>query len=120
MQNSTVYDEVYTDILSEEEAYLTAFNDLAEGGHIETRSGDFWNSSVKLYMRNDTDYRFEQAYIFNFCKYNTEELLDTVTTDILEIEPHSEYTVSIDVPQSARNGYSVNYSYYILDVDIAD
>lgn len=118
MQNSTVYDRVYTNILSEEEAYLTALSDLAESGHIEVKDGDFWNSTIKLYLRNDTDYKYEQIYIFNFCRYNSDELLDSITTDTLEIEAHSEYTVSIDVPQSARSGYTVNYSYYILDVDI--
>lgn len=120
MQNSAVYDRVYTDILSEEEAYLTALNDLAESGHVEEKNGDFWNSTIKLYLRNDTGYKYEQVYIFEFCRYNSDEVLDSVTTDTLKIEPHSEYTVSIDVPQSARSGYSVNYSYYILDVDIAD
>ena len=120
MQNSAVYDRVYTDILSEEKAYLTALNDLAESGHMEVKDGDFWNNTIKLYLRNDTGYKYEQAYIFEFCRYNSDELLDSVTTDILEVEPHSEYTVSIDVPQSARSGYSVKYSYYILDVDIAD
>lgn len=119
MQNSAVYDRVYTDILSEEKAYLTALSDLAESGHVETKDGDFWNSTVKLYLRNDTDYKYEQIYVFRFCRYDSDELLDSVTTDTLEIEPHSEYTVSIDVPQSARSGYSVSYSYYILDVDVA-
>ena len=119
MQNSAVYDRVYTDILSEEKAYLTALNDLAESGHMEVKDGDFWSNTIKLYLRNDTGYKYEQAYIFEFYRYNSDELLDSVTTDILEVEPHSEYTVSIDVPQSARSGYSVNYSYYILDVDIA-
>ena len=118
MQNSAVYDRVYTDILSEE-TYLTALSDLAESGHVEAKDGEFWNSTIKLYLRNDTDYKYEQVYIFEFCRYNSDELLDRVTTDTLEVEPHSEYIVSIDVPQSARNGYSVNYSYYILDVDIA-
>ena len=118
MQNSTVYDRVYTNILSKEEAYLTALSDLAESGHIEVKDCDFWNSTIKLYLRNDTDYKYEQIYIFNFCRYNSDELLDSITTDTLEIEAHSEYTVSIDVPQSARSGYTVNYSYYILDVDI--
>ena len=119
MRNSAVYDRVYTGILSKEEAYLTALSDLAEGGHVEVKDGDFWSNTIKLYLQNDTDYKYEQVYIFEFCRYNSDELLDSVTTDTLEVEPHSEYTVSIDVPQSARSGYSVNYSYYILDVDIA-
>ena len=120
MQNSAVYDRIYTDILSKEEAHLTVLSVLAESGHIETKDGDFWNNTINLYLRNDTDYQYEQVYIFEFYKYNSDELLDSVTTDTLEIEPHSEYTVSTDVPQSARSGYSVNYSYYVLDVDIAD
>lgn len=120
MQNSTVYDNAYTGILAEEEAYLTALNDLSENGHVETKAGDFWYNTVKLYLQNDTDYSFSQTYIFNFCQYNTDVLLDTVTTDVVEIEPHTEYIVSIDVPQSARGGYSVNYSYYITAINGLD
>ena len=119
MQNSTVYDRTYADILSNEEAYLTALSDLAERGHVEMKDGDFRNSTIKLYLRNDTDYKYEQVYIFEFCRYKSDELLDSVTTDTLEIEPHSEYTVSIDVPQSARSGYSIHYSYYILNVEVS-
>lgn len=118
MQGSTVYDEIFTNILSEEKAFLNALSDLAESGHEKAKDGDFRNSTITLYLQNNTDYKYEQAYIFEFYKYNSDELLDSVVTDTLKIEPHSEYTVSIDVPQIARNGYSVRYSYYILDVDI--
>lgn len=118
MQNSAVYDGVYSDILYKEKRYLTALSDLSESGHEKAKDGDFRNSTITLYLQNNTDYKYEQVYIFEFYKYNSDELLDSVVTDTLKIEPHSEYTVSIDVPQIARNGYSVSYSYYILDVDI--
>lgn len=120
MQNSAKYAEVYTDIISEENAMLTAFEELFEKGHVVARDGEFRNSTVKLHLRNDTEYKFDQTYVFNFYNYNGDKLLETVTVDVLGIEPYAEYTVCIDVPRSARNGYSVDYSYYYLHIDIPD
>ena len=120
MCSNSEYEAVYSNILAQEEAFLTAFNKIDENGHIEVKNGNFWTSSITLYLKNDTDYAFEQAFVFNFYSYNGDKFLETVTTDVLKIAPNSEYTVSLDVPQSARNGYNVNYSYYILSIDDID
>ena len=120
MQNSSKYTEIYSDIIPQEEALLTAYEELGENGHIATRNSEFWYSEVNLYLRNDTKYGFDQTYIFNFYNSTGSKLLDTVTVDVLGIEPYSDYTVRINVPQSAANGYSVEYSYLYLDVDIPD
>lgn len=120
LQNSSRYAEMYNGIISEEEAMLTAYEELDEKGHVTAQDGEFLYSQVRLYLKNDTEYSFDQAYIFNFYEYNGSKLLDTVTVDVLGIDPHSEYTVCIDVPKSATNGYSVDYSYYYLNIDIPD
>ena len=120
MQNSSKYAEVYADILSKEEAMLMAYEELNEKGHVVSRNGEFQYIQIKLYLRNDTKYSFDQTYIFDFYNYNGGKLLDTVTVNVFGIEPNADYTVCINVPQSARNGYSVNYSYYYLDVAIPD
>jgi hypothetical protein len=120
MQNSSEYAEVFTDLISREEAMLTAFEELNEKGHIPTRNGEFWYSQVKLYLRNDTKYRFDQTYVFSFYDYNGDKLLETVTVDVPGVEPYSDYTVCIEVPQRARNGYSVEYAYYYLDITNLD
>lgn len=120
MQNSPEYAQVYTDIIPEEEALLTAFQELSEKGNVVTKDGDFWSGTVKLYLRNDTEYKFDQTYQFDFYNYKGDTFLESVTVDVLGIEPYAEYTVSINVPWSALNGYSVNYSYYFLDITIPD
>lgn len=120
MKNSSKYAETYTDIISQEKALLTAYEELNEKGHIVTQDGEFWTGTVKLYLRNDTEYKFDQTYVFNFYNYNNDTFLETVTVDVLGIEPYAEYTVCIDVPLSAQSGYSVDYSYYVLNIDIPD
>ena len=120
MKNSSKYEQVYTDILAKEEAVLTAFQELHEKGHIATKVGDFKFDIVTLYLKIDNKYKFDQTYQFDFYEYEGDEFLESVTVDILGIEPYSEYTVSIDVPQSARNGYTVDSSYYYLDIVIPD
>ena len=118
MQSSSQYSKVYKDIISKDDAMLTALVKLGEKGHVATQDGEFLYSQVTLYLKNDTEYQFDQTYIFHF--YNGNQLLDTVTVDVLGIEPYTEYTVCIDVPQAALSGYSVNYSYYVSDVEIPD
>lgn len=120
MQNSSKYAQVYTDIIPKEEAMLDALEELGEKGNVVTQDGVFGNSTITLYFRNDTEYKFDQTYIFDFYGYQSDNFLETVTVDVMGIEPYAEYTVCIDVPKSARNGYSVEYSYYFLDVDIPD
>ena len=118
MQNNSKYSEVYNNIIPKDEAMLTALEKLSEKGHVTTQNGEFWYNQINLYLRNDTEYSFTQTYIFNFYDYNGGKLLETVTVDVSKVEPYTDYKVCIDVPQSARNGYSVDYSYYIGDVDI--
>lgn len=118
MQNSSRYSKVYKDIISQDNAMLTALVKLNEKGHIATKDGEFGYSQVNLYFKNDTEYQFDQTYIFHFYNYSGDQLLDTVTVDVLGIEPYTEYNVCFDVPQAALNGYSTNYSYYILNVEI--
>ena len=120
MQNSSKYAEVYNDIISEEEAMLAAFEELFEKGNVVTQDGDFWTNEIRLYLRNDTEYRFDQTYSFDFYNYEGNQFLETVTVDVIGIEPYAEYTVCVDVPQCARNGYQVKHSYYYLDIDIPD
>lgn len=120
MQSSSQYSKVYKDIISKDDAMLTALVKLSEKGHVATQDGEFLDSQVTLYLKNDTEYQFDQTYIFHFYNYNGNQLLDTVTVDVLGIEPYTEYTVCIDVPQAALSGYSVNYSYYVSDVEIPD
>lgn len=120
MENSSEYEAAYSDILPQEEAFLDAFGEIDEKGHVDVKDGNFWSNSVTLFLRNDTDYTSEQIFVFDFYSYGGDELLESITTDTLKIEPNSEYTVSVDVPQSARNGYTVRYSYCILDIDIPD
>lgn len=120
MQSSSQYSKVYKDIISKDDAMLTALVKLSEKGHVATQDGEFLYSQVTLYLKNDTEYQFDQTYIFHFYNYNGNQLLDTVTVDVLGIEPYTEYTVCIDVPQAALSGYSVNYSYYVSDVEIPD
>ena len=120
MRNDSEYEAVYSNILPREEEFLTAFNEVSENGQVPVKDGNFWTSTVSLFLRNDTNHTFEQAFVFNFYSYSGEKFLETVTTDVLKIAPNSEYTVSINVPQSARNGYNVNYSYYILSIDDID
>ena len=120
MENSSKYDELYPDIISQEAALLDAYKELEEKGHIATRNGEFWYSQINLYLKNDTAYSFDQTYIFEFYNSTGSKLIDTVTVDVLGVEPFSEYTVRINVPQSAANGYTVEYSYFYLDLDIPD
>ena len=118
MDNSSEYEVAYSDILPREEAFLDAFSEIDEKGHVVVKDGNFWSNSVTLFLRNDTDYTSNQTFVFDFYSYSGDDFLESVTTDALKIEPNAEYTVSIDVPQSARNGYNVKYSYYILDIDL--
>lgn len=120
MSNSADYDSAYSNIIAKEEATLEAFEELDEKGRVETKAGDFWYNVVNLHLRNDTDYRFEQAYVFNFYDRSGNTFLETVTTEVFTVEPREEYTVTVGIPKSASNGYSVNYSYYINDIDIPD
>lgn len=120
MSNNADFDSEYRNVIAKEEAMLEAFKELAEKGHTETKAGDFGYKTVTLNLRNDTDYRFGQAYIFNFYDRSGNSFLETVATDVFTVEPYEEYTVSVDIPKSASNGYSVTYSYYINDIDIPD
>lgn len=120
MQNSSKYAEVYSDIIAKEEAMLTAFEELSEKGNVVTQDGNFWSNEIRLYLRNDTEYGFDRTYSFDFYNYAGDQFLETVTVDVLGIEPNAEYTVCVNVPYSARNGYQVKYSYYYLDINIPD
>lgn len=118
MQNSPEYETAYTGIISQDEAFLTAFTEIGEKGHVTAKNGDFWYNTVTLYLKNDTTYNAKLVFIFNFNDYSGDKLLETIASDVVEIKPDSEYSVSVNVPQSAKSGYSVNYSYYVLDIDI--
>ena len=78
MQNSSRYEEVYTDIILKDEALLAAFRELVEKGNVVAKDGDFWTNEIRLYLRNDTEYKFDQTYIFDFYSYNRDKFLETV------------------------------------------